>query len=292
MLFAVLAADELWDDDGRRTLLDRVTAFDREHGDLNELCLAQRCAVASELRAGRFAEALACHEEALEFTIAMGMPATGDVDLAELLAWQGRTAEARAAAETLASVWAGKVGFGVMATVSRQALCVLELGLGNYPQALEQAMSVFDEDAAGYANRSLADLVEAAVHAGDRAPPRQGLARLSERAAASGTPWALGVLARAQALLAPDGEAEACFQESIAQLGRTELVTELARTRLTYGEWLRRGNRRLDAREQLRQAYDVVRRDGRGGLRSTRAGRTRGDRRARPAADRARRHTA
>src|SRR4051794_5126652 len=256
VLFAVLAADELWDDSGRRTLLDRVMAFDREHGDLNELSLAQRCAVAGELRAGRFAEALARHEEALEFTLAMGMPATGDVDLAELLAWQGRTAEARAAAEALASVWAGTVGFGVMTTVSRQALCVLELGLGNYPQALEQARSVFSEDAAGYANRSLADLVEAAVHAGDRGAAEEGLARLSERAGASGTPWALGVLARARALLATGDEAEELFQESVAQLSRSEVVTELARTRLTYGEWLRRENRRLDSREQLRSAYD------------------------------------
>jgi DNA-binding CsgD family transcriptional regulator len=257
VLFAVLAADELWDDSGRRALLERVTAFDREHGDLNELCLAQRCAVAGELRAGRFAEALACHEEALEFTVAMGMPSTGDVDLAELLAWQGRTAEARAAAETLASVWAGTVGFGVMTTVSRQALCVLELGLGNYPEALEQARSVFAEDAAGYANRSLGDLVEAAARAGDPAAAEAGLGRLAERAAASGTPWALGVLARARALLATVEDAEELFQESVTELSRTEVTTDLARTRLTYGEWLRRCNRRMDAREQLRGAYDA-----------------------------------
>jgi DNA-binding CsgD family transcriptional regulator len=145
---------------------------------------------------------------------------------------------------------------GVMTTVSRQALCVLELGLGNYPQALEQALSVFSEDAAGYANRSLADLVEAAVHAGDGGAAEQGLSRLSERAGVSGTPWALGVLARARALLATGDEAEQLFQESVAQLSRSEVATDLARTRLTYGEWLRRSNRRLDAREQLRSAYD------------------------------------
>lgn len=266
VLFGVLAADELWDDEGRRTLLERVTAFDREQGDLNELCLAQRCAVASELRAGRFAEALTCHEEALDFTIAMGMPPTGDVDLAELLAWQGRAEEARAAAETLASDWAGKVGFGVMTTVSQQALCVLELGLGNYPQAMEQALSVFSEDAVGYANRSLADLVEAAVHAGDRRAAAMGLDRLSDRAGASGTPWALGVLARARALLTADDGAEVFFRESMARLTPTELVTELARTRLTYGEWLRRCNRRLDAREQLRMAYDSFAAMGAGGF--------------------------
>jgi DNA-binding CsgD family transcriptional regulator/tetratricopeptide (TPR) repeat protein len=256
VLLGVLAADDLWDDQGRRALLERVTQFDREHGDLNELCLAQRCAVAGEQRAGRFAEALACHDEALELTLAMGMPATGDADLAELWAWQGRAAEARAAAETLASTWAGQVGLGVMTTVSRQTLCVLELGLGRYPQALEPALGIFDEDAAGYANRSLADLVEAASRTGDRAAAEAALGRLSERAAVSGTAWASGLLARARALLATGAEAEACFQESLAQLGRTEVVPELARTRLTYGEWLRRGNRRLEAREQLRTAYD------------------------------------
>jgi DNA-binding CsgD family transcriptional regulator len=257
VLFGVLAADELWDDDARRRLLGRVMRFDREHGDLNELCLAQRCAVGGELRAGRFADALACHEEALELTVAMGMPATDDADLAELWAWQGRSAEARAAAETLSSVWAGKVGLGVMTTVARQALCVLDLGLGRYAQALDAAQRIFDDDAAGYANRSLADLVEAAVRTGDRGAAEAALARLAERAAVSGTPWALGLLARARALLAAGGAAEPHFQESLTQLARTTVRTELARTRLTYGEWLRRSNRRLDAREQLRGAYDA-----------------------------------
>jgi DNA-binding CsgD family transcriptional regulator/tetratricopeptide (TPR) repeat protein len=256
VFLAVLAADELWDADGRRRLLERVTQFDRVHGDLNELAVAQRCAVAGEVRAGRFAQAVACSAEARELTAAMGLPDTGDADLAELWAWQGRAAEARAAAEALASVWAGRVGMGVMTTVARQALCVLELGLGHYPAALAAAREVVAEDAAGYANRSLADLVEAAVHAGERGAAETGLARLSERAGVSGTPWALGLRARAQALLATGSEIEELFQESLTHLTRTEVVTDLARTRLTYGEWLRRCNRRLDAREQLREAYD------------------------------------
>ena len=256
VFLAVLAADELWDAHGRRRLLERVTRFDRAHGDLNELAVAQRCAVAGEVRAGRFDRAVACSAEAGELTAAMGMPETGDADLAELWAWQGRAAEARAAADALSSVWAGRVGMGVMTTVARQALCVLELGLGHYPEALAAARDVVEEDAAGYAQRSLADLVEAAVHTGERGTAESGLARLSERAPVSGTPWALGLLARAQALLATGGEAEEHFQESLTQLTRTEVVTDLARTRLTYGEWLRRAHRRLDAREQLRAAYD------------------------------------
>jgi DNA-binding CsgD family transcriptional regulator/tetratricopeptide (TPR) repeat protein len=255
VLFAVLAADELWDDDGRRTLLERVMQFDREHGDLNELALALRCSVAGHLRAGRFADALARQAEAAELTDAMGMPATGDADLAELWAWQGREAEARAAAETLFSGWADTVGMGVMTTVGRQALCLLELGRGRYADALVSARQVFDDDAAGFANRTLADLVEAAVRTGDLGAAEDGLARLTERATVTDTPWALGLLARARALLRTGNDAEEFFQESLAHLAGTSVLTELARSRLTYGEWLRRRHRRIDAREQLRDAY-------------------------------------
>jgi DNA-binding CsgD family transcriptional regulator len=261
VLLAVLAADELWDDDGGRVLLDRVMRFDREHGDLNELALALRCSVAGLVRAGRFDDALASQQEAAELTRTMGMPPTGDADLVELWAWQGREAEARTAGDLLVDRWAGQAGMGVMATVARQALGILELGLGRYEQALDLARRVYDEDAAGFANLGLADLVEAGVRAGDLVAAEAGLARLAARAGASGTPWALGLLARSRALLAGD-DAEPLFQEALAQLGRTEVRPELARTRLTYGEWLRRRNRRIDARDQLRGAHESFARMG------------------------------
>jgi DNA-binding CsgD family transcriptional regulator len=64
-------------------------------------------------------------------------------------------------------------------------------------------------------------------------------------------------LARGRALLADDEEAERHYAESLDHLGRSGVTTEQARTRLLYGEWLRRRRRRRDARAHLRLAHEL-----------------------------------
>ena len=90
----------------------------------------------------------------------------------------------------------------------------------------------------------------------------EALGRLSERTQASGTEWALGTEARCRALVSGD---ESFYRESADRLARSRAVVELARSQLVYGEWLRRVNRRGDAREQLRAAHELFSRMGAAG---------------------------
>lgn len=108
----------------------------------------------------------------------------------------------------------------------------------------------------------LVELVEAAARSGTPQLATAALERLAERTQASGSEWALGLEARSRALLAASPAAEAHYAEAVERLPRGRLAPHLARAQLVYGEWLRRENRRLDAREQLRAAHDTFSRIG------------------------------
>ena len=86
-------------------------------------------------------------------------------------------------------------------------------------------------------------------------------------------PMTLGVEARCRALLLDRDAAEESHREGIERFGRTQLRPELARAHLLHGERLRREGRRIDAREQLRTARELlVRRHG--GVRGASSSRT------------------
>jgi DNA-binding CsgD family transcriptional regulator len=104
----------------------------------------------------------------------------------------------------------------------------------------------------------LADLVEAAARAGKPERAAGPVERLAEIAEANGTDWALGFLLRSRALLAEGEAAERLYREALERLERTRIRVAHGRTLLVYGEWLRRENRRVDAREQLRAAHEML----------------------------------
>src|SRR5262245_62208621 len=52
-----------------------------------------------------------------------------------------------------------------------------------------------------------------------------------------------------------DWSSDVCSSDLVEQLGRSRILVLHARAQLTYGEWLRRKGRRVDAREQLKAAF-------------------------------------
>jgi DNA-binding CsgD family transcriptional regulator len=104
---------------------------------------------------------------------------------------------------------------------------------------------------------ALSELIEAAVRSDNLAAARDALESLSAHTLDS-SDWAMGLTARCRALLSDGKEAERCYDEAVERLERTRLRPDLARVHLLYGEWLRREGRRLDAREHLQTAYDML----------------------------------
>ena len=99
--------------------------------------------------------------------------------------------------------------------------------------------------------------VEPATRCGRVDLATDALKRLAAKAQATRTDWALGVEARARALLSEGADAERWFRTAIDHLGRTRVRAELARTHLLYGESLRRESRRVDARAELNVAHEL-----------------------------------
>ena len=153
---------------------------------------------------------------------------------------------------------ASAAGQGLGIQVCQWASAVLYNGLGRYEQAVAEAQQASDAapelHISGWA---LPELIEAAARTGKTRLAVEALERLAEATSVGDSDWGLGVLARSRALLSEGQDAEDSYREAIERLSRTRLRPELARAHLLYGEWLRRENRRVDAREQLRIAHDL-----------------------------------
>ena len=254
---AFQAAFELWDDEALHTLAQRRVDLARGSGAFVALPNALNQLGAYEVLVGRFDAAEACFEEADEISAATGYAGIlGKTGVGPLIlaAWRGEDARTRALAEVCSRDGTAR-GFGTFVGFAQSALGVLELGLGRYHEAMIAVQDAGLDQI--LVTRTLPDLVEAAVRCGEEQLATQAAGELAESTTASGTDWALGVLARSQALLVAGREAEGLYREAIDHLQRSRARTQLARARLVYGEWLRRERRRRDAREELRAASQL-----------------------------------
>jgi DNA-binding CsgD family transcriptional regulator len=246
---------ELWDDATWYELGGRLERLARESGATVRLQFALNTLAWTRIFAGELDTARRLLEEDRLIAEATGNPPQAWTD-AMLAAWRGREVEASAALDTLAQL-AAALNFGAWMSVARVASSVLFNGLARHDDAREAAHAVLERESVGH-QFAVFELAEAASHVGDEKAVATTLEWMSERARTAGTGWAFGTEAMIKALLAEGEDAERHYRDSIAHLGQSRMRPYLARTHLLYGEWLRRERRRVDAREQLRIAYEML----------------------------------
>ena len=244
---ATSAAILLWDMESYRDLSSRQVTRVRESGALSPLALALNAhtyvlTLCGELEA---ASVLVAEQYAVKEVTGIQFASYG---VQVLAAYRGRPSE-------LAAVDVEIVGGadGLAVDFANLARATLNSGLGQYARAFEAARRVSTFSLAPFA---LPEVIEAAVRTQQPDEARKRFAQLS-KAVVPGSDWSDGIEARCRALLCSGEEAERSYAESIACLSRTLLRLDLARAHLLYGEWLRRELRRVDARHQLRTAYEL-----------------------------------
>lgn len=253
---ACIAALHLWDDGRWDVLSRRHVELTRDVGALGELPLALSSRVFLLLFAGELTEAASLIEQVQAATEATGSNLAPYAALG-LAVLRGQESQAAALIGATARDVAQR-GEGIGVTLTNWANAVLYNGLGRYDRALAAAeQGSKDPDELGLAAWSMVELVEAAARTGQPERAAGALRFLAEITSAAGTDWALGIQARSRALLGEGDSAEELYLDATQRLGRTRIRTELARAHLVYGEWLRRRSRRVDARAQLRTAYEM-----------------------------------
>jgi DNA-binding CsgD family transcriptional regulator len=142
---------------------------------------------------------------------------------------------------------------------AQAGLALLDLGAGRVQGCLDRLHGMAHGPSRHLASvvRSVPTEIEAAVRLGRTADTAEPLELLTRWAAILQRPWIDALLARCEALTAPDAEAERHFERALVLHAAASRPFEQARTALLYGEWLRRARRKSDARLQLSAALAV-----------------------------------
>ena len=252
---ANVAAVVLWDDESWYELLVRQLRSVRQAGLLVHLPLYLNSVGFVAAWRGDFASAASLIAEADAVAEATGARLARYAALL-LAGLRGKEAEALALIEVeVRNATAAGQGAGLQGC--QLATGTLYNGLGRYEQALPEAQRASEEApelwTSGWAH---SEVIEAATRTAETRVAAEALERLVEATSIGDSDWGLGILARSRALLSEGEAADGSYREAIERLSRIRLRPELARAHLLYGEWLRRENRRVDARAQLRLAHD------------------------------------
>jgi DNA-binding NarL/FixJ family response regulator len=248
-------APDLWDDQAWYELAMRSVDCARHAGAVIALSAALSTRACALAHAGQFRDAATLVDEAEAISEVTGSAALTYARLS-LVGWRGEEAQALELVETAIKDATAR-GEGRTIGMAEYATAVLYNSLARYEAALAAARRACQFEDPGIFGWALVELVEAAARCGEAEAGTEALAMLTAGTRASGTEWALGIEARSRALLSSGPAADHLYSEAIERLARTRMAISQARAHLLRGEWLRRENRRQEARQELRQAYEM-----------------------------------
>jgi ATP/maltotriose-dependent transcriptional regulator MalT len=240
-----------------RSLLDHALRTVRERAAVGEMPFILNLIARDEATTDRWAVAVATYREAIDLAresdqeTALVFALSG---LAWLQARRGREEECRAySAEALEL--SSHLGTKLLDVWATAASGELELGLGNVASAAghfeNQQQLLRDLDITDTDLSPAPDLVDAYLRLGRIADAERLAAQFATTARAKGQAWSLARALRSQGMVAPYGHMTGLFEAALGYHEQTPDAYETARTRLAYGERLRRARHRALARDQL-----------------------------------------
>jgi DNA-binding NarL/FixJ family response regulator len=250
-----IAANILWDEDSWHAISARHLEEARDAGALARLPIDLADWAMLVAWCGDFRAAAVAIAEAEAITKATG---THIAPYAQLLlaALRGQRDALPLIESTIRE--AATDGQGLSVQWAEWVSAILFNGLARYDRALASAQRAIEESPRHHVTPwALTELIEAAVRTNRPDVAASAIEGVMAATASCDTDWGRGMRARCRALVSEGDGADRLHREAIARLARTRRRPELARAHLLYGEWLRRGNRRLDAREPLRTAHEM-----------------------------------
>jgi DNA-binding CsgD family transcriptional regulator len=249
----------LGDDDAAHSFYSTVVSSARESGAGMVVIYGLERLAFAQLLAGRWAALRSSVDEALTLARSVGQPTL----TAAPLAWL-----------TLLAALAGTDDYDhhlaqLEAVVASHPLGVLTDPVHDLTRWAKATRATTDGDAAAAQHHmgrmrlpalqrmAAVDRIGAAVRAGEPAQARAWVDELTAFAVATSRPWALGAVDFGRALTADPAQAAQAFEGALGHYRHACRPYDHARIQLAYGEFLRRINRRIDARTHLRSALET-----------------------------------
>jgi DNA-binding CsgD family transcriptional regulator len=259
VLHAGHVAFYLGDDEAAYRLNAQTAAAARTSGAVGELLFALQRLALAEIFTGRWAAAESSASEAERLSLEtnqLGLRAVSLSWLAVLAVLTGheeRYESLLTEAEELARGHALGVFDAQVHDALRWAHGLREFTMGNLDSSVAWFSAMSHPAVAAAA---ALDRIEAAILAGHRDAALRWLDRLDAFASHTGIDSELARVAHCRALLADGETARGLFEQAVTLHARSQRPFERARTHLAYGQFLRRGRRRVDARTHLQLAFD------------------------------------